>query len=247
VRLNPLPDNRAPFAETVDRIKRNDPHPLKPRRARTPEGQAWKQLEDGDFKGVLALAAHAPNWKVRRASVSASEFRFESENAPEVTSRALENARLFLGATNGVQDTDALICRMEALRIRETAMYPVEPPCPLGTRMANGDLKRVLATAGVNPATNPAGAMQAAQLAQQAVASGAGGDPDPVVFPGQKIARLSDYVRVMKAMQSGNPMGALAQMGLDMGTYSQAAMAWGQKMAQDPTLTAKFTKMMQAR
>ena len=59
------------------------------------------------------------------------------------------------------------------------------------------------------------------------------------------MPRLSDYVRIMKGMQSGNPMGALKQAGLNMQQYAQVATAWGQKMAQDPTLTAKFTKMMQ--
>ena len=32
-----------------------------------------------------------------------------------------------------------------------------------------------------------------------------------MVFPGQKVARLSDYVKLMKAMQTGNMMGALGQ------------------------------------
>jgi hypothetical protein len=86
--------------------------------------------------------------------------------------------------------------------------------------------------------------MAAAQMAQQLVASGAAGDPDPTVFPGGPVPRLSDYVRIMKGMQSGNPMGALKAAGLNMQQYGQVATAWGQKMAADPTLTAKFTKMM---
>ena len=49
----------------------------------------------------------------------------------------------------------------------------------------------------------------------------------------------------MKGMQSGNPMGALAQMGLDMQSYGQVAMQWAQAMQRDPTLVAKFQRMMQ--
>ncbi|MBK7077656.1 MAG: hypothetical protein IPH44_35705 [Myxococcales bacterium] len=86
--------------------------------------------------------------------------------------------------------------------------------------------------------------VQAAQAAQQQLATGGGGDPDPVVFPGQKVARLSDYVKLMKAMQTGNMMGALGQFGLDMMGYASVATAWGQKLAQDPPLNAKFAAMM---
>jgi hypothetical protein len=84
-----------------------------------------------------------------------------------------------------------------------------------------------------------------AQAAQQQLAAGQGGDPDPVVFPGQRVARLSDYVGLMKGMQTKGMQGALAAYGLDMGGYMQVAQAWGAKMAADPVLTAKFGKMMQ--
>jgi hypothetical protein len=89
-----------------------------------------------------------------------------------------------------------------------------------------------------------AGAAQNAAAAQQQMDAGAGGDPDPVVFPGQKLERLSQYVGLMKAMQKGDMMGALAKAGLDMGSYAQVAQAWGLKLATDPVLTAKFQKMM---
>ncbi len=83
----------------------------------------------------------------------------------------------------------------------------------------------------------------AARQAQQQLAQG-GGDQDPVVFPGQKIARLSDYVGLMKLMQTGNMQGALAKYGLDMGSYVGVAQAWGAKLAGDPTLNALFAKQM---
>ena len=84
----------------------------------------------------------------------------------------------------------------------------------------------------------------AAQAAQHQLATGGGGDPDPVVFPGQRVPRLSDYVGLMKAMQTGNMMGALNQYGLDMMGYSSVATAWGQKLAADPILNGKFAQMM---
>jgi hypothetical protein len=45
-------------------------------------------------------------------------------------------------------------------------------------------------------------------------------------------------------MQAGNPMGALSQLGLDMQSYGQVAMQWGQAMQRDPALAAKFSAMM---
>jgi tetratricopeptide (TPR) repeat protein len=87
----------------------------------------------------------------------------------------------------------------------------------------------------------------AAQQAAQQLAQGQGGDEDPVVFPGQKLAKLSDYVGLMKLMQTGNMQGALAKYGLDMGSYVGAAQAWGVKLAADPVLNAKFAKLMAGR
>jgi hypothetical protein len=48
----------------------------------------------------------------------------------------------------------------------------------------------------------------------------------------------------MKGMQTGNMMGALGHYGLDMMGYASVATAWGQKLAGDPTLNAKFSAMM---
>ncbi len=86
--------------------------------------------------------------------------------------------------------------------------------------------------------------MAQAQQAQTAVAAGDAGEPNPLVFPGQKVARLSDYVGILKGMQTGDMMGALAKYGLDMMSYGSVAQAWAAKMAADPVLTEKFSQMM---
>lgn len=98
-----------------------------------------------------------------------------------------------------------------------------------------------------NNAFDVESAKQNQMAAAQQMASGQGGDPDPVVFPGQKLARLSDYVGLMKGMQGGDMMGSLKKYGLDMGSYMQAAQAWGIKLASDPMLNAKFGEMMARR
>lgn len=82
-----------------------------------------------------------------------------------------------------------------------------------------------------------------AHQAQATVASGAV-DADPVVFPGQKVAKLSDYVTLTKRMQKGDMMGALADVGLDMMSYGAVAQAWAAKLASDPVLTAQFAQAM---
>ena len=86
--------------------------------------------------------------------------------------------------------------------------------------------------------------MARAESAARQISEGEGGDPDPEVFPGQPLSNLSHYVDMMKIMQTGDMNGALGKYGLDMGTYGQVAQAWGVKLAADPTLNAKFAKMM---
>jgi tetratricopeptide (TPR) repeat protein len=86
--------------------------------------------------------------------------------------------------------------------------------------------------------------MAQAQQAQRAVNEGGAGDADPEVFPGQPVARLSDYVAILKGMQQGDMMGALARYGLDVMSYGSVATAWGAKLAADPVLTEKFSRMM---
>jgi tetratricopeptide (TPR) repeat protein len=88
--------------------------------------------------------------------------------------------------------------------------------------------------------------MAQAQAAQRELNEQGDDDPDPEVFPGQPVARLSDYVAILKGMQSGDMNGALRPYGLDMMSYGTVAQAWGAKMAADPVLTEKFQRMMQS-
>lgn len=67
---------------------------------------------------------------------------------------------------------------------------------------------------------------------------------DVEVSPGNKVAKLSDYVKIMKAMQSGDMNAALEPFRLNMMDWGTIAMEWGQKFASNPTLNAKMTKML---
>lgn len=86
----------------------------------------------------------------------------------------------------------------------------------------------------------------AQQQAAQRQLNGGDADPDPEVFPGQPVARLSDYVAILRGMQRGDMQGALGRYGLDMMSYGTVAQAWGAKMSADPVLTEKFNRMMQS-
>jgi hypothetical protein len=49
----------------------------------------------------------------------------------------------------------------------------------------------------------------------------------------------------MKGMQNGDMLGVLTRAGLDMPAYVQVASMWGQRLATDAGLSAKYTAMMQ--
>jgi hypothetical protein len=68
--------------------------------------------------------------------------------------------------------------------------------------------------------------------------------PDPVIFPGEKLSKLSEYVAVMKGVMKGDMASALARAGIDMAGYARMAAMWGQKMATDPALAARYGQMM---
>jgi hypothetical protein len=129
-------------------------------------------------------------------------------------------------------DTPEGISAMVLSHTQAAPLWDDMPPAPRAAEPRELDVKAELA---------------AAQRAQGQIASGSGGDPDPVVFPGQPLARLSDYVRLMKGMQTGDMQGALRGAGLDMMSYGRVAQAWGAKLSSDPTLTAKFSAMMTGR
>jgi hypothetical protein len=92
------------------------------------------------------------------------------------------------------------------------------------------------------PAFDLEAEMGKAQAASVEIA--ASSDLDEVVFPGKKVAKLSDYVKIMKTMQKGDMNGALQLYGLTIMDWAALAGDWGQKFALNPALNAKMSKMM---
>jgi len=247
--INPLPENAAELAETVRLCQSQQAPPVKGSPETSVERQAFDALAAGDLKTPEQLATSGNSWGLFRAALTANEFRYESENHVPVNGRALEAAQMVLERTVGNSLPDACVCRIRALRLRENAFIQIDPPPPMGTRMRREELEvafaRRSADRGADVAATPS--IDAGwTLREVQGAAATAGDPDPTVFPGQRVARLSEYVALMKGMQTGDMMGALSRAGLDMSSYQQVATQWGQKLAADATLHARFARMMQA-
>ncbi|MCC7539658.1 MAG: tetratricopeptide repeat protein [Deltaproteobacteria bacterium] len=211
-------------------------------------------------KTLVDLACGPVDWTVDAAIVALAWIaRHEPETRPDIESvfswleqkipqegftcyaHPLVLCWLGLGGLDPVVEKRLLARKADLEKPRDAA--PPPPPAPAAQQPLPTHEERVgqmirtghfdVQGAGINAAA-----------AAKTMANGEGGDPDPIVFPGQKIARLSQYVGLMKGLQSGDMMGALKKHGLDMGSYGAAMQAWGIKLAADPLLTAKMAKMM---
>jgi tetratricopeptide (TPR) repeat protein len=202
------------------------------------ERRAFDALAASDVTVPEALASQGNSWGLFRAALAATELRTEAENHVPVPARALEAAIMVLDRTLGNPLADAVLCRIRALRIRENAFIQIDPPPPMGSRLPAGELDRRLTE-------RRAPSAPLIEITHNGVESPVTGDPDPVVFPGQRVARLSDYVAIMKGMQNGDMLAVLNRAGLDMPAYVQVASMWGQRLATDTSLSAKYTAMMQ--
>lgn len=222
VAQNPLADNTAGFAATLERArtktKSTPPAPLVPARPREP---VFALLEAGDFAAAAAPPAEAA-WRTRRVALQASRFRFASENDVEVTPRARAAAGAVLVDTVGTMDPEAVLARAIALEIREQAYFARDPLPHLGDRMTRDAFYREFRARG-------------------GVVLGEDAPPPPpfvdrVVVPGSKVARASDYVALLRDLAALTPREALAQFDLDDAGYVEVSRAWGAAIAADPTL-----------
>jgi hypothetical protein len=239
---NTQPDNAKLFAEVLEQAEKRTALPAKSLAGDAPHRRASRRLAQGEFREIAALDRTAADWKLARVSLSANRYRFESENDASVTARYLEASLDILDRSAGSTNVDASLCRLEALFARENALFPVDPPCPLGTRIPREEFGRIFAQK-----SGRGGAAAEAASAAASQAAKAGGDADPEVFPGQPLSRLSDYARIMKGAQSGKLMAVLQAEGLDMTTYGQVGARWGKKLAEDAALAAKLQKLMTAK
>ena len=222
VENNPLPDNTAGFAATLERARtrtQTTPPALGPvGKLREP---VFVLLEAGDFAGAEVLITDE-SWRVRRAALEATRFRFGSENDVEVTPRARAAASAMLARTIGVTDRDAVSCRVLALQIREQAYFARDPMPRLGDRMTRDAFYQEFRARG-------------------GVVLGENAPPPPafkdrVVVPGGKIERISDYVALLRDLAALPPSEAIAQFDLDDAGYVEVAKAWAAALDADASV-----------
>jgi hypothetical protein len=67
---------------------------------------------------------------------------------------------------------------------------------------------------------------------------------DTLVFPGQKLARVSDFARISRAARRGEFKAALAQAGVDSDTFATACARFNARMQDDPVVAAQFKRLL---
>lgn len=222
VKDNPLPANAAGFAATLERARaRTAPVPAAAPAPAKPRELVFSLLEAGDFATAAALVKDA-SWRVRRAALEATRFRFSSEDDVEVTPRARSTMNAVLADTVGSLDREAVLARAVALRMREQAELARDPVPRLGDRMTRDAFYQELRARG-------------------GVVVGEGAPPPPVfkdrvVLPSSKVSSVSDYVSLLRDLAALTPREALAQFDLDDAGYLEVAKAWAAALDADPSL-----------
>jgi len=219
---NPVPDNAQAFAATLERAKRKvrTTPPVLPPAGKFRE-PVFHLLDAGDFASAAALVTDA-SWRVRRAALEATRFRFTSENTLDVAPRARAAATAILDDTVGLVDREAMLARTIAMTIREQAYFARDPVPRLGDRMTREAFyQEFRARGGVvigEEAPPPAKFV------------------DRIVVPGARIERASDYVSLLRDLAMLTPREALAQFDLDENAYIELAKQWGAAIDKDPAL-----------
>ncbi|MEO8842319.1 MAG: tetratricopeptide repeat protein [Kofleriaceae bacterium] len=227
VAQNPLAENAPNFVATLARAQAAQPPPpvTVPTQTKVRD-PIYAALEAGDHT-IAATKLSDPSWRVRRAALRATRFRFASENQIAVTPRARAAAIAVLADTAGTMDREALLARCLALQIREEAYFPRDPLPLLGDRMTRDAFYQEFRARGgvvLGPSGPGADAPPPAAFV------------DRTVMPGGKVSRTSDYVALLRDLAALAPKEALAQFDLDDAGYMEVARAWAQAMVADPTL-----------
>ncbi|MCU0672332.1 MAG: hypothetical protein MUE69_06010 [Myxococcota bacterium] len=201
-------------------------------RANERRPESTTPVAEAPHLGGAAPDAGASKWGRDTAPPAESASTSAAEPMPGVMPQALALAGRIASWSVGAIDPDALFCRERALRVRENACFPIDPPPLLGKRMTEAAFAAEYERRGGLPFVPRPSAMASA-------------DADPEVLPGTQLPRLSDYVGFMKLLQTGDMNGAMKRYGLDMGSYAQLSQTWSQKMQQDPALMSAFQRRMQ--
>jgi tetratricopeptide (TPR) repeat protein len=210
----------------AERTAERPPPDPPPGRSREP---VFEQLERGEFAAVAAQIAD-PSWRVRRAALSASRYRDTTDRAVEVSALARAAALAVLADSAGQIDREAAAARAIALAIREQGEFSRDPMPALGEPVARDAFHRELRIRG-EPIAGDDLALSAPAVDRFV---------DRVVIPNGRIARISDYVALLRDLAALTPREALAQFDLDDAGYLEVAAAWAAAIEADPSLADRI-------
>lgn len=127
-----------------------------------------------------------------------------------------------LAETEGTTDRFARLTRAVALHMREQANFARDPVPTLGDRMTRAAFDREFRLRSGQ-------AVEDVPMPELV---------DRVICPNSAIARISDYVALLRDLAHLPPEEALAQFDLDAASYLEVAREWVAAMAADPTIQA---------
>ncbi|MBA2540724.1 MAG: hypothetical protein H0V17_13885, partial [Deltaproteobacteria bacterium] len=78
------------------------------------------------------------------------------------------------------------------------------------------------------------------RLGQRTVAAPTSRITDRIIVPGAKVARVTEYVSLLRDLAALSPREALAQFDLDDAGYLEVAKAWAAALDADPALAAEI-------
>lgn len=139
--LDPSEDAANDLIDVMGCIVAQRTPPIEASSETSPDRQAFANLEAGNFDSIAREITN-PSWPIARAALAACDFRSEIENAIPVSPRALEAAIAVLGRSRGSTQHDAVLARIQAMRIRENAYIQIDPPPPLGQRYTPEEFDR---------------------------------------------------------------------------------------------------------
>lgn len=172
-----------------------------------------------------------PSWRVRCAALGALRFRTNAENYIAVPPGAERGAVAMLAETEGTTDFFARLTRALALHVRKQAHFARDPLPELGDRMTRAAFDREFRLRS--------GEVVADVPTPELV--------DRVVCPSSAIARISDYVALLRDLAHLPPDEALAQFDLDAASYLEVAREWATAMAADPTIQVMVERSLAKR
>jgi tetratricopeptide (TPR) repeat protein len=138
--------------------RREMPSPPKQRSASL-SARAREALQQGAFARARELAEQEGSWVGARLVMAAVEYRDAGDSDRVVSRAASEVYAPMLEQTQGLLDLDAVLVRLQALRLRENALVPVDAPPRLGPLLTRETfeakyLERMSAEAQTGPQLN---------------------------------------------------------------------------------------------